>query len=219
MNTADGGPIYTETLIGRFPVEPWNTYSNLIFLFAFLYFAKGCKFNWKRYPLMCIALPILFVGFVGGTLYHATRSNHIFLMMDYIPISLICLIAAFYFWKQYTGNIFYAFLGLGLPFVLLRLLWIYPILAIMPRIVVGYCLLAGSLILPAFLCAKRNHWVAGKKLFGAVGFFIIAITFRSLDLRMEATFPMGTHFLWHLFGGLSTFCMLSFVKLYEEKLV
>ena len=28
----DNGPIYVETLMGRFPVEPWNTYSNLLFL-------------------------------------------------------------------------------------------------------------------------------------------------------------------------------------------
>ena len=28
----DRGPIYLETLMGRFPVEPWNTFSNLLFL-------------------------------------------------------------------------------------------------------------------------------------------------------------------------------------------
>ena len=28
----DQGPIYLETVMGRFPVEPWNTASNLLFL-------------------------------------------------------------------------------------------------------------------------------------------------------------------------------------------
>jgi hemolysin III len=34
---ADHGPIYAETVPGRFPVEPWATLTNLIFLAVIIY--------------------------------------------------------------------------------------------------------------------------------------------------------------------------------------
>ena len=34
----DSGPVYTETLPGSFPVEPFNTFSNIIFLAIVIYF-------------------------------------------------------------------------------------------------------------------------------------------------------------------------------------
>ena len=35
----DSGPIYQETLAGRLPVEPFNTFSNIFFLLIILYFS------------------------------------------------------------------------------------------------------------------------------------------------------------------------------------
>ena len=35
----DFGPFYAETHMGRLPVEPWNTFSNLAFLAIAVYWA------------------------------------------------------------------------------------------------------------------------------------------------------------------------------------
>lgn len=215
MQPNDQGPIYTETILGRFPVEPWNTYSNLIFLFSFLYFAWKTKLDWKKYPLLTIALPILLIGFVGGTVYHATRSDRIWLMMDYIPIFLLCLLATYYFWRRLTGNVFLGILGVVLPFGIIRLLWLFPTLSLMPRIAFGYSLLACSLLLPAVLCSYKEGWLAARLLILAGSSFLIAIVCRSIDTTWGASLPMGTHFLWHLFGGLASFFMLSFIAVME----
>lgn len=213
----DHGPIYTETVLGRFPVEPWNTFSNLIFLFTFLYFFRQVRNNLSAYPLLRVCLPILFIGFVGGTIFHATRSSRIWLMMDYIPILLICLFAAFYFWKDFSGSYLLAFIGIAFPFALIRFLWTVSSLAVMHKVAIGYSTLALSLIIPAFLCARKEKWAGAKFLFLSIASFLIAIVCRSIDQTFGTILPMGTHFLWHLFGGLSAFCMLKFAEGFERR--
>jgi hypothetical protein len=47
--------------------------------------------------------------------------------------------------------------------------------------------------------------------------FLIAIVCRSVDKTIGTSLPMGSHFLWHLFGGIATFYILMFVALLEER--
>lgn len=52
----DQGPIYRETDMSRLLVEPWSTFSNLIFLAVFIYFAVKTRFSYKRFPLIVVFL-------------------------------------------------------------------------------------------------------------------------------------------------------------------
>lgn len=93
----DSGPIYQETIAGRFPVEPFNTISNFLFLLIILYFSRKVYANYKQHLFLAYCLPVLFIGFIGGTLYHATRSAEIWLLLDWVPIVLLCIATAIYF--------------------------------------------------------------------------------------------------------------------------
>ena len=53
----DTGPIYKETIAGRFPVEPFNTYSNLIFLFIVIYFGIRIYKEPKNQWFLMITIP------------------------------------------------------------------------------------------------------------------------------------------------------------------
>lgn len=108
MQPADFGPIYAETLPGRFPVEPWNTFSNLIFLFVFLNFLRRIRHNPRRYPITLTSLIILIIGLTGGTIYHATRSHNIWLILDFVPIGILVIIGTIFFWYRLTGSFFSA---------------------------------------------------------------------------------------------------------------
>jgi hemolysin III len=96
MHPSDYGPTYTETVpglvAGSFPVEPWKTWSNLIFVVLFVHIALRSRLDYRRYPLIVFSLPILAVGIVGGTVYHATRSHFMWLFLDFMPIKrqVIC---------------------------------------------------------------------------------------------------------------------------------
>jgi len=62
--------------------------------------------------------------------------------------------------------------------------------------------------LPAFLALlivgavlKARSHPAATWLLSAAGIFAVSLTFRTIDLRVCASFPLGTHFLWHLLNG------------------
>lgn len=208
MTPGDFGPIYTETDLSRFPVEPWNTFSNLIFLIVLIVFARRTRLNIKRHPLIVAGLPILFVGFLGGTIFHATRSANIWLVLDFMPIGILSLMAAFYFWRSVIGSTPLALLAVPLP-----LIFTSGLRALLPferhaSISVGYIGLALLIVLPAGLDCRKRGYAGAAPLLGAVASFALAITFRFTDKL--ALLPMGTHFLWHLFGGLSTYLILLY---------
>lgn len=217
MKPNDFGPIYTETDLSRFPVEPWNTASNLIFLLIIIYFAWTTRLSFKRYPLIVISLPILLVGFVGGTVFHATRSNRIWLVMDYMPIMILSLLASMALLKELLGSWIKAF-GIGaILFIGVRLIFAYSELPIGFRISIGYTSLALMIILPAIFVSKKEDWRGIGYILSSIIFFGFAITFRILD--STKILPMGTHFLWHLLGGVSVFCLIKFLYVIEAKLI
>jgi hypothetical protein len=49
--------------------------------------------------------------------------------------------------------------------------------------------------------AGRDHLIAGAS-------FAMALVFRTIDLPACASFPSGTHFLWHLLTGLTIALLL-----------
>lgn len=59
----DFGPLYAETDPSRFPVEPFNSVSNLIFLLVFIYYFRRTSLSFNQFPMTVSSLPILFVGY------------------------------------------------------------------------------------------------------------------------------------------------------------
>lgn len=212
----DQGPIYRETDMSRIPVEPWSTLSNLVFLAVFIYFAVKIKFNYRKFPLLTIFLPILLIGWIGGTIYHATRSHNVWLLLDYIPIMFLVLMSSIYFWREVVGKWILVFTFTLLPIITYRFIYETLTLPHSLSVSMGYSILALIVVIPLVLHCVRKNPSGWKLLVGALGSFIIAITFRILDDRGLTEFlPMGTHFLWHLFGGSCSFFMLYYV--YESE--
>jgi hypothetical protein len=211
----DQGPVYRETDMSRMPVEPWSTFSNLIFLAVFIYFAFKTKFSYRKFPMLVIFLSILLIGWIGGTVYHATRSHNIWLMLDYMPIMFIILMASIYFWREVVGKWILVFTFTLLPIIIYRLIYEVLTLPHSISISIGYSVMALIVVIPLILhCVYRNP-KAWKFLAGALISFAIAITFRILDEHSGITLAMGTHFLWHLFGG--SCCFFMFYYIYESE--
>jgi len=208
----DQGPIYRETDMSRLPVEPWSTASNLIFLLVFVYFAVKTRFSYKKFPMLVVFLVILFIGWAGGTVYHATRSSNIWLFMDYIPIMFIVLIASMYFWRQVVGKWILVFTFTLLPVIIFRIIHETFVMSHSISISIGYSVLALIVVIPLILHCIYKNPKSWKFVAGALISFAIAITFRWLDDhgRIECM-TMGTHFLWHVFGGLCCFLMMYYV--------
>ncbi len=216
MHPNDSGPIYTETLpgiaAGAFPVEPWNTWTNLVFVALLVHIAFRTRLDRRRYPLIVMSLPIVTVGIIGGTLYHATRSHPVWLFMDFVPIIIAVSAAGVAFWRKIMGSWLRAvglFLLVGLSGRLLG--WVL-VTEHAIQISFGYVSAALSILIPLLVIVRRAKWEGFGLLCGIILAFITAITCRMLDRPgFVSPLPMGTHFLWHIFGGIAVWALMLLI--------
>jgi hypothetical protein len=209
----DRGPIYLETVMGRFPVEPWNTASNLLFLALIIYWTWRLRRDGVGpHSFIAGALPVLFIGWVGGTIYHATRSANIWLFLDIGPIALLVIATAVFFWRRVRLASFW------IPLIVLG-----PTVLVMggvstlglPRVMgpmIGYPMMAVSLLLPLLWNLRREGWANLGLVLAALAVFVLAVLSRSFDARLSADLlPMGTHWLWHSLGAGAVQLLVTYI--------
>ena len=214
----DQGPIYQETNMANYPVELWCTVSNLVFLAVFIFFAAKTKFKYKKFPFLSVALPILFIGWFGGTVYHATRSHDVWLLLDYIPILFLVLMSSIYFWREVVGKWLWVLIFTLLPIFTYRVIYEFLALPHSISVSIGYSVMASVIVVPLVLHCVRKYPAGWKSLTAALLSFVVAITFRTMDNgETSSLLPMGTHFLWHIFGGLCSFFMFSYLYNSEKQ--
>ena len=211
----DSGPIYRETKPGPWPVEPYNTYSNLIFVGIVLFWGKKVYADLKNHRFLAGVLPVILISYIGGTAYHGSRMHQFWLYLDWVPIMLLCLALIAYLVSKIVNTLrsrSLLFLALMALFFGLRYLPMSDTL----RISLGYIITALTLALPFLFYLKKTHWKNAGLVFTAFAVFGAAVYFRSIDLEQD-WFPMGTHWLWHLLGGVAVHLLISY--LYKDNLV
>lgn len=208
----DNGPIYLETLMGRFPVEPWNTFSNLLFLALIVYWFLRIRTDAANHRFIALSLPFLLFGYVGGTVFHATRSHNIWLSLDFGPIALLGLAVAIFFWRRqgfsWLVSAFFVVVPIFLAGVLLWQLsdsggagprWGYPVMVIV-------------MLLPVARHLITTEWRDVGLVAAALTMFAVAAWFRAIDLSEPVSFlPMGTHWLWHSFGAIAVHLLIMYI--------
>ncbi|MCB0377336.1 MAG: hypothetical protein KDD33_02500 [Bdellovibrionales bacterium] len=214
----DSGPIYTETNMGRFPVEPFNTFSNLIFLFIIIYwYRRLATLQQGRFArFLKVSLPILSIGYVGGSIYHATRSHPVWLFMDFVPIAILALYVAWYFWGQVIKTFWPKFLILLALFIIPRLVIRNLGLNMATGISLGYLSLSIPILFPVMWVEYKRGWKTWRWFLAVLSILVLAVNFRLADSSpwVIENFPVGTHWLWHITGGV----MVQIFLLYIEKL-
>jgi hemolysin III len=210
---SDHGPCYAETDLTRFPVEPWATWTNLVFLCVIVYWTWRLRGCWRRHRMLSIAaLPLLTIGWLGGTIYHATRSHVIWLLLDWVPIVLLIMLAAGWLWLRLTHKVIFAVgITVAMPLILGALLTHALAHAGPAGISASYAIMGSSVVIPAALnCVRQRRawlWLAA-----VIVCFAAALAFRTCDMPLaRAGWPHGSHYLWHVFGGLATFLMFAFL--------
>ncbi|MAM19501.1 MAG: hypothetical protein VX712_04205 [Bacteroidota bacterium] len=211
----DSGPIYQETLQGRLPVEPFNTYSNILFLLIIIYFSVKVYPQARKQAFLAWCLPILFLGYVGGTVYHATRSHDFWMYLDWLPIIILCFAVSVYFIAKLrtSGQRRALLIGIVLLLVVGNRLLPWPVSL---QTSAGYIGTALGLLLPLFVYMYTEHMRHWNMVALAVFCFCLAISFRIMD-RFVYILPMGSHWLWHCFGALSVFFMMNYIFLDRER--
>ncbi|TWR27739.1 hypothetical protein FPZ42_00565 [Mucilaginibacter achroorhodeus] len=218
IHPPDGGLIYTETDLHHFFPEPFNMVSSALFLIPGIYWLIKLKGFDRRYAFLSVATWLLLIGCIGSTTYHGLRRWPVFIMMDWLPIAILCLISSVYFWIKFSGKNYIGIIALvvflGLTFGIRRFL---PKYDIQLTISLNYTIMVLMIVLPLMLLLWKTRWQNSWLVFAALISFGFAIGFRVYD--KYTSLSIGTHFLWHTFGAIATSLMFVFIYRVSKLLV
>lgn len=214
LKYTDGGPIYAETNLNAFIVEPFNTISAITFLLLAVYWWNKLNGQYSRHIILSISLPLLFVGAIGGIIYHAFRSSALWLYLDWVPILAIGALMGAYFWYKILKQ-WWKVLATLPVFAIFHLL-VFKYLPIHSANNISYALLGIYIIAPSITFLFRTRFIETKLIGSATAMFCMALFFRIIDPYTKGLLPMGTHFLWHTFGALSGYFLSLYVYKIEE---
>jgi len=189
---------YCERLDPGLWVEPVNALTNAAFLVA-------AWIMWRRVrgtalglaKALCIILAL--IG-VGSFLFH-TFAQSWAMIADVTPIALFVLVYIFAANRDYWGVSLVPALGLTalfFPFAAATL----PLFNALPffKISAGYWPIATLIALYAIALRRKLPQVARGLGVGAA-LLALSLTFRSLDMLVCPSLPLGTHFLWHILNA------------------
>jgi len=199
----DDGPRYVETDFSRWIVEPCNAITAFIFVALAAYWIWRMRGQYGRHRFLCICLPILLAGGIGGTLYHGLRRYVAFFLLDVVPIVILVLMGSIYLWIRLRPKSWHVLL-------LLVALAGFPLLFLMDdrthlRIVLHYLMLAALVLIPVVIVQVRTRFRYLNLIKLTMVCFGLAILMRFLDPVSAPIFPgLGTHWLWHIGGAITT---------------
>lgn len=212
MNWSEPVNFYCERASAAFWAEPVNALTNAGFLVA----ALAAFVEWRRaggrdVPVLALIAVMVLIG-LGSFAFHtlATRGAVYF---DVIPIAV--------FIYGYLALALRRFLALG---------WL-PTIATL----VGYSALSrllAHLTPPGALNGSIDYLPALAALLIMLGgvpvtvrrtvalaaaVFVISLAFRTVDRAVCGTFPLGTHFIWHLLNAVVLLVLLRAATRFEPK--
>jgi|AntRauTorckE6833_2_1112554.scaffolds.fasta_scaffold05853_1 hemolysin III len=209
MRLSDGGPVYTETDLSQFIVEPWNAISSLLYMLPALYWLYRIGGNQKDFKFLVYASVLVITGSLGSTLYHAFRASSLFLIMDVLPVAILALSLSIFFWIKVFNSWKYMLLVV-VPLTALRFV-LFSTLPDNLAINLSYALTGIIVMLPIIILHFQNRIVYLKYMLYMLLAFALALLFREMDSWHMQLLPMGTHFLWHAFTGMGTYFLLAFL--------
>lgn len=216
QNPPDGGSLYAETNLQNLFPEPLNALTSCFFLAIAVYWTIKLRTDYGSYLFLSYSLVLLYIGGIGGTTYHAFRLWRPFIMMDWLPIMLLCVSAGIYFLVQLV-KWYYATL-LVVAYVAFQFFFRNMMANegnMQLFININYAMMAALVLLPVLAYLVSTKWKDGKWVGIALISFIIALTFRIAD-KWE-WIKIGTHFLWHTFGAIASFCMFNYIYLVSKE--
>lgn len=199
---------YCERLGNGFWAEPINALTNAAFVVAAMLLFRLSRKQAKAMPWDLYVLMFLLacIG-VGSFLWH-TFATPWTELADKLPIFAFMFLYLFSYMARVLHVAWYWSLFCLAVFVFLNVAvkqWL------------SADLLNGSIMyLPALiallLLGLVSFWrrlPGAKIMLGVTGLFCISVTFRSVDQFVCDSFPLGTHFVWHLLNALTLYWLMA----------
>ncbi len=200
---------YCERAGPEFWSEPVNALSNISFILGAVFaYRLAQQKEITSYGVNWLLLLLLSVG-IGSFLYH-TFANLWSMFSDSLPIYIFQLSTVTIFgaaiarrkgWPQFSGSLSLLLIFIGLTAFFFQF----------PRQLfngsIAYFSAFLTLLLLGIYFAKQSieH---RYDLLSASAAFAVALLFRSIDMQLCSSFPLGTHFVWHILNGLVLYLVI-----------
>jgi Ceramidase len=215
MSWSEPVSAYCERTSAAFWAEPVNALTNGAFLIAallaFLLWRQRARDDLATLALIVVTVLVGFGSFAFHTL--ATRGA---VLLDIIPIALFVYGYLLVALRRYldlpmlaSAIILAAFIALtrGLAFL--------PPSVLPPDFLNGsyeYLPPLAALIVVGGLVRSRSKPAddgsVGSAILLAAAIFVVSLALRTIDRAVCASFPLGTHFLWHLLNAVVLYVLL-----------
>lgn len=196
--------VYCERTSSGLLGEPFNAFSNAVFLIAaWLRCRMAARRNLLNPGVIVLIVLIGAIG-IGSAIFHIfhTRFSQLF---DAVPIFLF---QVSFIWI-YSRLVFKFRSGL-IILILSGFLALMGICALFHGVLNNSLVYAPSLVM--MLGYGIMHFNAKKNerslLFLAAAAFFISLFFRTIDMLICPCFPVGTHFLWHVFNSVMLYLVM-----------
>lgn len=196
--------LYCERLGPSFWAEPVNALSNVAFLIA----AWAAFGLWRRDGARDLAVLAMIVvaAIVGlGSFAFHTLATRGAMLLDVGPIGVFIYGYFLFALRRFLKLSWPVALGLLAAFMALS----FGLASWVPRHVLngsfGYFPALAALIAIGWMVRGR---AAGRALLTAAAVFTVSLMFRIADLEVCGSFPLGTHFLWHICNAVVLYAVL-----------
>ena len=195
--------------------EPLNAISNAaFFIAAWLLYTAYRKKNIRDPQIATLIFLLALIG-CGSTLFH-TFANGLTMIGDVVPIALFTFT---YLWLALRRLV-----GLQRLSSTLALLAFAMVGALTSHLPPGlrfngsadYFPCLAALFIIGTIIHKREQ-ASAITILKAAFCFTISIIFRSLDMQLCPTIPIGTHFIWHILNALVLYLLVSTLLKRTEK--
>lgn len=211
VTLADGGGHYAETDLSNFVVEPWNAISSLVLLLPAIYWAYKIRGKVKEQGFLALCIPLLILGGLGSTMFHAFRSSPLLLMMDVLPMLVLTTAVGAFFWKHLLNN---WIIALAIVFSSFAIRMLVSNTGIFPHHTaanVSYAVSGLTIFLPAILIGFKTRFYKMQSLATSIVLFVLALFFRETDAWHIPSLEMGTHFLWHISTAVGAYFLAKYL--------
>ncbi len=214
---ADHGPLYVETDMSRVIKEPWKAATALIFVLIAVVWLIRLQGRYKQHPFILTCLPILLAGGIGGAIYHGLRRWPAMLALDVVPIVLLVVMGSLYLcvrlwpkrWPLVVACIPIVFLPFPISFLFHAVMHV--------AIVVHYILLSLLILVPVGMTLARTRFRHAQLIWLTLVVFGLAMLCRFLDPLSKPVLPMGSHWLWHVLGAVTTAILAEYFYRIEQE--
>lgn len=198
-------PEYLERHSDGLFAEPFNALSNIAFFVAAYLLYRVASRDPEDQRWECRVLPPLLAAIgAGSLLFHTARNGYTFLC-DVVPIGAFIVLAMFSLVRGLIKNngLRTAFL---LTFALIQTMTPRAALNGSAPYIVTLAILLTLIPAAIYKCGRK-----AMPLILLSFSLAAAIIFRAIDLAASPVFPMGTHWLWHIFATISAYLAAKFV--------